>query len=549
MSDIIPDVCENNTIHVPASTPCDECDVLREEFSEALTASQEAAASAQESETNASNSAESAAQSAQEASEAAEVAIEAATNQYVLYGAKWDRTTNKLTRLYGAQGITTDTTNFVHKGSLNANYSNPFDEIYPWSEMTVCNVNLDAYRNRTGDESLTEFITAVYGDPDFTYNGTDKVFVGRYVPEFWYRSSEDSDGNVTFLVSPTERVGFNHSEERIDGISFVVDDKTGNNTYTAGQGVPISSIALSTIQARARNSGFKLQNIRNIDSIITLYLVEFANMNIQQAIGSGCSSLYKQSASDIIANVDSTGTYTVFDVTGSFSTYIYVGTQLSFGTSTGATTYRAIVKEFSVNDSTYTITLDRNIGIADGMHISVHGMDACEFPLIGASVGNGSGYIGTDTKANAYYRGAVLFANRYSYILGIYREKDTNHIWLCPESLDPDGYTALNTSVHTDTGIALPTLSNGSYVTVGGNAQRISGLSAFMATGTSSGNSTSPVGDQQYVPTPATQNTILLFGGASHIGWNCGVFCGYWNHASGLSYWDVSALPFLPKGR
>ena len=179
------------------------------------------------------------------------------------------------------------------------------------------------------------------------------------------------------------------------------------------------------------------------------------------------------------------------------------------------------------------------------MILSVHGFATCEFPLIEQTVGNGSGYIGTNEKANVYYRGAVLFGNRHAYTLGIYRQTGTNRIWLCPEALDADDYDALNTSVHVDTGVALPTLETAAWQTVGSNAQRIADVAAFMITDVSSGSSTSPVGDQQYVPLPTAGNAILLFGGSALNGWHCGVFCGSWYGTAGSSTWNSAALPIL----
>lgn len=469
-----------------------------------------------------------------------------ASNQKTLFGAKWDRTTNLLTRTRDAADITTDTTNFCHKGTLNANYDNPFDNIYPWSEMVVCNVDLTKYRS--GNYKLTDCIVAVYGDPDFTYYGSDTIFVGRYRPRFWYRSSEDSEGNVEFLVSQIERAGFRCAEEAIDGISFVVDDGSGNNTVTCGTNVPLTNVAVSQIHTRAKNSGFTLQDIYTLDQQIILYLVEYANMNSQQAIGSGCSSCYRENNADIISNVTVVDGKSVFDVGSAIGAdKIFVGTEINFGTAKASATYKGIITAYELNDNVYTITLDRELAIADDMHCNVHGFVSCEFPLLGQSLGNASGYLGTDTKANAFYRGALLYANRYSYTLGIYRQTGAGHIWLCPDGLDPDDYDVLNTAVHKDTGVALPELSSAAWQTVGGNAQRIEDVAAFMITGASSGSSSSPVGDQQYVPLPSTGNTILLFGCNASNGWYCGVFSGGWHVDSGYSNWGHGGLPILKR--
>lgn len=459
-----------------------------------------------------------------------------------LYGARWDRLTNQLTRLAMAEGITTDTTNFGHFGSINANYSNPFDDIYPWSEMVVCDVDLDKYR--TGTYSLKECITAVYGDPDFTYEPSQTNFVGRYRPEFWGANIEDSDGNVSYYVSQIERPGFKHYDEAIDGISFCVD--VGGNHVSSGAGVPLVNVACSTIHARAKADGFTLQDIDAVDAQTLLYLVEYANWNSQQAIGDGCSSCYRQNAADVIADVDVVDGKTTFTVDDSaLSSAIYVGSQLSFGAAAGATNYKANVAAFTVSGTVYSITLDREIAITDGMIMSVHGFSACEFPLIGESLGNASGYLGTAQKANAWYRGCIMYANRYQYILGIYRQTGTNHLWVCPDGVNPNDYDALNTLAHEDTGIALPILETAAWETVGGNAHVIPGLNAYMATGVTSGSSTTPVGDQQYVPIPSVSNTVLFAGCHANYGWDCGVLGGCWHLGASLSFWFYAARPLL----
>lgn len=475
--------------------------------------------------------------------------IESKLEGKLVFGAKWDRLTNLMTRTRDAATITTDTTNFCHHGSINQNLDNPFDSLYPWSEMVVCNVDLVAYRNRTGTESLKNFIVSVYGDADFTYEGTADLFVGAYRPEFWYRSEEDSDGNVEFLVSQSERVGYKHAEEAIDGISFAIDagiNSSNQHVLTCGTGIPYTWVAGSTLHTYAKNSGFTLQDIDAVDAQTILFFVEYANMNSQNALGDGCSNCYRENAVDVINNVVVGDDSTTFEITdASLSGVLYKGAEAEFGASVGGHTYTGIVTDFTVDDSTYTITVKPALALTAGLDMSIHGFDACEFPIIGASVGNGSGYIGTNGKANAWYRGRVMYGNRYQYILGIYRQTNTNHLWLC-DNADPDDYDALNTSAHTDTGVALPNIT-AAWQTVGGNAQRIGGLAAFMAVRTSSGSSSSPVGDQQYVPAISAGNTVLWLGCVAFGGWSCGVLGCLWGTDAGSSHWHSAVRPLLKK--
>lgn len=89
--------------------------------------------------------------------------------------------------------------------------------------------------------------------------------------------------------------------------------------------------------------------------------------------------------------------------------------------------------------------------------LSIHGIYNTE----DAAIGSASGYIGSDGKANAYYRGRVAHANVWRYVLGAYRQKDTGHIWIAHSRDEADNYDALDTAVHIDTGFKLPYQDDG----------------------------------------------------------------------------------------
>lgn len=449
------------------------------------------------------------------------------------YGVKWNGVDNVCTeRLFDAKDITLDTTNFCDHGVTNPNYNNPFDNIYPWSEMKQCNVDLTMYRS--GNYSLKECITAWYGDSGFVTEGSDTVFVGRYRPEFWHTRYTDEDGNIYWVVAESEVNGYIHAGEAIDGIGFATDD--GNGGVTCGDGQPLSDIAVSTIQTRARNSGMELQNIYSLDAQIVLYLVEYGNMNIQQALGNGCSNLYRQNASDIISAVNGN---TITIPTGG-QAMLTKGATLDVGASNGAVLLanRREVQGYVVDGNSLVITLDSPLDASViGMYVSIHGSTNADL------ISDRSGYIGTDTKANVNYRGSLLYANRYQYTLGIYRQTGTSRIWLCDED-ECINYNALNTSVHHDTGKTLPSLTASAWLTIG-KLNFMEGVSTFAPIASSGGNSVSPVGDRQYMPFPTATNTILLFGGHSSSSWFCGAFCGSWGISSGRSGWDSSARPLL----
>lgn len=100
----------------------------------------------------------------------------------------WNKTQAKGTRLNDAANITTDTTHFGHFGSVDANYDNPFDNIYPWSGRKLCNIDIDLYRGLTTGDGITDCVTYWEGDDGFSYD--DEYGVWVYTPAFFGRTFE-----------------------------------------------------------------------------------------------------------------------------------------------------------------------------------------------------------------------------------------------------------------------------------------------------------------------------------------------------------------------
>ena len=179
-------------------------------------------------------------------------------NEYVTqkhYGARWNKTLAQMERVFDAETITTDTANFGYFGSVNANYNNPFDNIYPWSEIRLCNIDLDLYLNLQPGESVTNCVKAWEGDADFSY--TDEMGVWRYRPEF-YGSSWDEGDYRYFDVCRSYSYGYVHYPEAIVGRWFGRNvQKTINgsskNCLIPSVGMPAKRIALSTLHTYAKN--------------------------------------------------------------------------------------------------------------------------------------------------------------------------------------------------------------------------------------------------------------------------------------------------------
>ena len=457
------------------------------------------------------------------------------------YTMVWDMVNSQGTRLNDAASITTTTTNFGHFGSVNANYDNPFDSIYPWSGRKLCNIDIPTYRALTSADDITACVTAWQDDVNFNWD--DQYGVWVYTPPFYGRSyilgnnryfdvtDENLQNNIYYPAMITGRWL---------GVAVTLSiDGTNKTCNLPVQGLPINNLSGTTQHTYAKNYGATLGNIYTLDASTLLFIVEYASMNSQGKIGSGVSDVYRQS-SDKIAEAATSST--VIKVAKANASAVIPGAQMDIGTANGGKevgSYIVISTETDSSDSTLLdVTLDSATTVTTDNFWSIHGIANAKDEDIVAT----SGYIGTDTKCNAYYRGEVLYGNRFQYILGAYRQNSTNKIWICPSNLDPDDYDALNTSVHTDTGLTLPASSN--YIISLGMCD---GLSAppFCTAAGSSGNATNPVGDYCYIPESATTNTVLRVGGSASYGARDGLFYGIWSSAASYSYWTCGSRPLL----
>ena len=464
-----------------------------------------------------------------------------------VYGVIWNKVTATCTRIYGAKNITTTTTNFGHFGSVNASYSNPFDDIYPWKERKLCNIDLAAYAARTGEEDIESFIKAWEDDVDFSHDDADGVWV--YTPEFWCLDI-DEKGYRMCCVSDHEISGWLHAPASIAGRWHgTTETRTisgaSKSVLLPKQGLPGVSIAMSTLHTYAKNYGGTLDDIYSYGYDTILQIVEYATMNTQNAIGNGVSDLYRQAT--VHPYIDETASNRVIVAKSGNSAYFIAGAILDIGTTDGAADaahrYITAVADYSADANYIDVTFSgAAVDITTSQYLSIHGL----INKADSEIGSKSGYIGTNGSCNAYYRGAVSHGNMHRYILGAYRQKDTGHIWTANSSAEADNYDALNTSVHTDTGLILPQGAGGvavtAYIKTLGLVDELI-LPPFCVE--SGGDSTNPVGDYVYVPSIDTADTVLFAGGPASYGSIAGRFCGFWYGSASNSTWYTAAVPRL----
>lgn len=453
------------------------------------------------------------------------------------YTVEWDKALAQCTRLNDASSITTDTTNFGHFGSVNVNYNNPFDDIYPWSGRKLCNVDIPTYMALTSGDNIEDCVVAWEGDNDFDYNHQYGVWV--YTPGFFGRRYEM--GNKLYFDVSDELTQYNKEYKasivgRWNGVqsSLTISGTTKTVVLPLAGERQICDVAMSTQHTYAKNYGGSLIDIYALDPTLLLYIVEYANFNTQLKLGNSVSSIY---VADLhaSANVVDSDTVTFESLPATSLGRMRVGAEVMIGTgSAGAQIGVRVITAVSTSGTTTTVTLNSAISFTTNDYFTIRGM----INTADDDIGSNSGYIGTNGYAHSYYRGECLWGNKWQYILGAYHQATTHKLYVAEEGTTDD-YDAINTTAHIDTGVTLADTT--SYIKSFGF---IDGMNmSLFATETGSSYSANPVGDYFYAG--STSNTVLLLGGYSNFGASAGAFSGHWANGSSNANWHISSRPRL----
>lgn len=458
------------------------------------------------------------------------------------YGFLWDKVNAKGTRLWDAAGITTDTTNFGHFGSVNPNYDNPFDSIYPWSERRVCNYDMRILKTIVADGyDVLDAVTAWEGEDTFSYDPAEGLGVGVYTPEFWHTAYDTSEGRV-YGISGAPIEGWIYSEPIISGRWLgVVEQIDGVNMLGCRVGIPAANISFGTLHDYADNAGMTVDDIYSWDAETMLQIVEYANMNTQNATGYGVSSLSRQNEANLIQEAATEST--VIKVVAANAAYAIPGAIMDIGTTSGdyqvARRYVVSTAADETDETLLCVTLDAPVTVTTANYWSIHGL----INVADAEIGSQSGYIGTNGMCNAYYRGRVTAGNKFYYVLGAFPEGQTNHIWRTKSRYDAETIVTLDTSTCIDTGCVLPRgegdIENGGFI---GTLDLADGISAFPLCSVLGGNSSNPVGDYTHLPAKGSYHVCAVGGYASGSA-RAGRFYAGWSYSRGTADWALSASP------
>lgn len=457
------------------------------------------------------------------------------------YTVRWDQINNTMTRLNDAAAITTDTKNFGHFGAVNNDYDNPFDQIYPWSGRRLCNIDIEVYSKLVSTQSLRDCVVAWEGDPYFSHNHKYGVWV--YTPEFWGRSWI-SGANRFFEVTDIESIGYIHYPESIKGrwhgveTNVSVDGVEKNVLLPLADGIPIALYSRDRMHTLAKNYGATLDSIYTLDADALLFLVEYANMDTKSVLGNGLSGfriVRSNSPVSIEGNVITVPKSNMADD-------VVVGSIVCFHTdnyseSCNLGRYKVTKVEDADEGKKITLEGELNPSITTNSYWSVLGMINTKDEQIGSK----SGYIGTDSKSIAYYRGLEMYGNMFLYILGIYRQSNTVHIWVAKDVYDADDVDELDINKHIDTGLKL-TDQSGGWAMALGRHQNFSAAPFCTEVG---GDSTKPIGGYMWLPPASHADSILFSGSCATFGNSGSTFSCNWFNGRTQSAWNFSARPVL----
>ena len=424
------------------------------------------------------------------------------------YGALWDGINSACTRLYNAEGKTAA----AHMGTFDAGIVNDFDNIYPWSEMRLCN-----WIPGTATEKAK--ITAFEGEPGYDASAN----LGAYRPEFWYSIEPQTGGGILFVVADGKLPGYHYSPPYMLTSCFVANDGSGGLQCKSGD-IQCDSVSLNNYNTMNAAQGMLTEDYWADGAEKLLLTVEFAEMNSQKVTGNGFT--WARYNENDVAQKTEAAANSVVVLAAAASNFVAGSQTIGLGTSLGGNQKMKHRKLIEIADYEGDATLKRLV--FDGAPVDVAQGDivySTSAVFDGAPVGHGSGYVGANGKAISYYRGAALQTGAYMWIANILRASDET-VWVAPSDATQTGAIGED---WINTGLTLPTAEGTvKHLAVSKKCPLVIQPDAVGNGATT----TAPVGDYFYRPQAGAGVTALLSRGGFAFGSSAGAWFGGWGGPS-----------------
>ena len=338
------------------------------------------------------------------------------------YGVRWNGTSSTVCeRLGDAVGLTAK----AHKGSTES-VDNDFDNIYPWSDIKTCNIDVDGN------------VLAYLGEPSFARDGTNGDVMVE-IPKFYYKRVKTGiveeiwicgtklpgyELHPLFIDNGKEVSKVFHSVYNASSFTDKTDNKVKLQSITGVQ--PMVRKRRENFRTYARNKGaiWGIEDISCVNALQLLYLVEYADTNSQSVLGSGADKLSNTANHKALEETTNGNTITI---SSTYKNIYKLGQRIEIGTSQGVnnkTTTPRTITAITTDEETgqTTITFD-----GGPITIAVGNMIWNVAPLNGScdDLNGKSGWLAgennySDHYADVNYRGIEGFhAKLFRFIDGV----------------------------------------------------------------------------------------------------------------------------------
>jgi hypothetical protein len=395
-----------------------------------------------------------------------------------IYGLEWDSTTDTYVRLGNAKGKIAQA-----YSPNNTTPTNDFNSIFPWSQIRRCNLADDGTVN------------AYFGDVGYIEDGSNGQVMVE-IPKFYYKREWDGVKR-RWYVSDKEFDGY---ALLANGTSvhpaFIRNAVTQDNIYvSAYEGCAYDVSATDYITNDAQTVDFTTTTGDLLSSIAGVKPIS----GLTQDLTIGKSRIIAQNRGTSWQLLD-------FWSASAIQTLLLI----EYGTFNS----QAVIGQGVVNKASGTVNEAENTGAT-------------------TTLGNGSGYLGTNGLSSVTYRGIENFwGNIWFWVDGINIKADRQP-WVADYNFASDTFSG----VYTDTGLTLPSSNN--YV------RNLHDFDGYLPSEVVSGSGSTFVTDFYF---QNTGNRVALLGGRWSDGLRAGTWC--WGFADDSSIRDrtrSARLAFLPN--
>lgn len=455
-----------------------------------------------------------------------------------VYGSRFSLAQSAGTRMLDAQGK-----NFTKATDLTAGVDD-FKLIAPFNIYRAIVKNIDSKAQIVAREGDANFATYVAGKDGDVYT---------MFPKYWYRRTQEANGDEIWQVSPFKIAGFLPSP--LHYRNGVMHDWVGISSYQLGEngadaqsmpGLPLKvNIPWTSFNTLQRAKGLCVADYAAACHMQILGSIKYNNLNWQTAVGSGVSNTYTGdgSAAGDKATVSESAVKRII-VANTCAAKFAISDSVSLSTGTFIQSKITAIDVYDVNNKAITIDAPATFNTTAG---STGIRRSCNWTgETDSLLGTDGMPTGTDGKVAVKTLGIEnWYANAWNLLGGAFRYNNVDfyvnanveNISAWPATIEEaiaNGYIKLDGS--------LPT-ANG-YVQTMNYDKNIPFATIIKTVG---GTSVSPVGDYFYT-TAGNGFYIVRLGGDLGGGSGAGPACAAVSRGVTIAYWNIGAFGlFIPS--